>query len=78
MEKKYLEKQHMLSHITVCNVSDDLLLSDSKSIKDIMNKELEVQLIIFYRNVNKKVYLFVEPLWLWKVNISWFFNKITC
>ena len=37
--KALLDKQHLLSHITVSNVSDDLLLSDSHSIKDIMNKE---------------------------------------
>ena len=31
--KEILEKQNILSHITVSNVSDDLLLSDLKSIK---------------------------------------------
>ena len=43
-------------------MSDDLLLSDLKSIKDIMNKELASTIDHFYRIRQKKVYLFVGHL----------------
>ena len=52
--KEILEKQNILSHITVSNVSDDLLLSDLKSIKDIMNKELASTIDHFLSNTSKK------------------------
>ena len=61
--KEILEKQNILSHITVSNVSDDLLLSDLKSIKDIMNKELASTIDHFFDRIRqKKVYLFVGHL----------------
>lgn len=75
--KEILEKQNILSHITVSNVSDDLLLSDLKSIKDIMNKELASTIDHFYR-IRQKRFIYLWAIWLWKINISWFFNKITC
>ena len=76
--KEILEKQNILSHITVSNVSDDLLLSDLKSIKDIMNKELASTIDHFFIEYVKKRFIYLWAIWLWKINISWFFNKITC
>lgn len=55
--KELLDRQFLLSHITVSNVSDDLLLSDSNSVKGIMSKELAVKVSQFLSNPQKGLYI---------------------
>ena len=65
-----IEKQNILRSYYCFECGDDLLLSVQKSIKDIMNKNLQVQLIIFYRI--QKVYLFVGHLVCGKSTLAGF------
>lgn len=55
--KEILDRQFLLSHITVSNVSNDLLLSDSNSVKDIMSKELAVKVSEFLSDPKKGLYI---------------------
>lgn len=73
--KEILEKQNILSHITVSNVSDDLLLSDLKSIKDIMNKELASTIDHFLSNTSKKGLFICGPSGCGKSTLAGFLTR---
>ena len=73
--KEILEKQNILSHITVSNVSDDLLLSDLKSIKDIMNKELASTIDHFLSNTSKKGLFIYGPSGCGKSTLAGFLTR---
>lgn len=75
--KALLDKQHLLSHITVSNVSDDLLLSDSHSIKDIMNKELAVKINEFLSKPSQKGLYIYGPSGCGKSTLAGFINTFT-
>ena len=73
--KALLDKQHLLSHITVSNVSDDLLLSDSHSIKDIMNKELAVKINEFLSKPSQKGLYIYGPSGCGKSTLAGFITR---
>lgn len=73
--EEILEKQNILSHITVSNVSDDLLLSDLKSIKDIMNKELANTIDRFLSNTTKKGLFIYGPSGCGKSTLAGFLTR---
>lgn len=73
--KEILEKQNILSHITVSNVSDDLLLSDLKAIKDIMNKELASTIDHFLSNTSKKGLFICGPSGCGKSTLAGFLTR---
>lgn len=73
--KEILEKQNILSHITVSNVSDELLLSDLKSIKDIMNKELASVIDRFLSNVSQNGLFICGPSGCGKSTLAGFLTR---